>query len=113
VIRAGRLRTRIEIQRNEAVDTRLAEKRANWVTFARCWAQIEQLEGREYVAATRQQVSDITTRVKIRWHKAVAGVGAEHRVKVAGGSRILDIDSVINLNERNAELQLMCKEGRP
>jgi SPP1 family predicted phage head-tail adaptor len=104
------MRTRIELQSNDATDTRLAEKRANWQTFARCWAEFEPLESREYTAGTEQRVSDVTQLVKLRWHRAVAGVTAAHRVKV--GERILDIDGVINPGQRNRELHLTCREGK-
>jgi len=68
-------------------------------------ASIEPISGREYFSAQTTQ-ADVTHRINLRY---VAGVKPKMRVKY--GSRIFDILSVSNVDERNRELQLMCRES--
>lgn len=55
----------------------------------------------------RQQVSSATIEVTMRWHPNVT---ADHRIK--WGTRIFNIDGLNNVDERNRELILTCKERR-
>jgi SPP1 family predicted phage head-tail adaptor len=74
------------------------------VEFATAWASIEPLNGREFFAA--QQVNaEVTARIRLRY---LPGVTRQMQVKF--GSRTFAIESVINVEERNRELQLMVKE---
>lgn len=104
-MRAGKLRHRIVLQRNEPVRNALGDPIPNWVDYATVYAEVSPLKGREFFDA--QQVNaELTTRVRIRWRE---GVKAEHRIVFR--DRTLEIASPpININEKNHELVLMCKE---
>jgi len=79
---------------------------ASWNDVATVWAAVEPLRGREYFAA--QQVNaETTTRIRIRYR---AGVTSAMRGRY--GSRTYDIVSVIDVDERHVELQLMCTERK-
>ena len=106
-MRAGELRHRVTIQRQlvpgkDDLNADIIE----WADIATVWAAVEPLTGREYFAA--QQVNaEITVRVRIRY---LAGVNSSMRVKF--GARYFYIEAPpININERNRELVLMCKEA--
>ena len=75
-----------------------------WETFATAWASIEPLIGREYFAQEREQA---VVRRKI-WMRHLPGI--THRMRVACGSRIFEMESVLNVGERNREIVLMCTE---
>lgn len=75
-----------------------------WSTYATVWAEITPMSGREYVLA-KQRDADLTTRIRIRHRSDVL---ARHRVLF--GARVFDIDAVLNVGERQRELQLMCRE---
>jgi SPP1 family predicted phage head-tail adaptor len=76
-----------------------------WSTFATAQASIEPISGREYIAAQSTQ-ADVSHRIRLRY---LSGITPKLRVNYS--SRIFDILSVININECNRELQLMCRES--
>jgi SPP1 family predicted phage head-tail adaptor len=104
-VRAGKLRHRIAIEQVAETQDPDGSVIETWSTFANAHASIEPISGREYFAAQTTQ-ADVTHRICMRY---LAGLIPKMRVKY--GLRIFDILSVINVNERNRELQLMCKES--
>jgi SPP1 family predicted phage head-tail adaptor len=76
-----------------------------WTTQATVYGGIEPLSGREYFAA-RTANAETRVRVVIRYY---AGLDASWRV-VSGG-KTYTIENVINENERDRMLTLMCLEG--
>lgn len=78
-----------------------------WSDVLTTWGHVESLRGREYVEAQGVGV-DITHRVRIPYR---AGVTSGHRLALSDG-RMLDIKSVVNIDERNADLELVCVEHR-
>lgn len=103
-MRAGRLRHQITIQGTTETQNSYGEPVTAWTDFASVRAEITPISGREYFAAQEVR-SDVTHRVRLRY---LSGVTSQMRIMF--GSRIMDIESVINVNERNHELQLMCVE---
>lgn len=103
-MRAGRLRHRITIQQKSVSQDAYGEEDATWSTYLQTWASVEPLEGREYMEG-RAQAQAVSHRVLMR-HRD--GVTAEMRV--LHGSRVLQIESVLNTRERDEELELMCRE---
>jgi len=103
-MRAGQLRERIEIQRDDGTPDGLAAHVPDWTTIARVYARVETLSGRELVEA-QQLKQDVTHRVTIRY---LSGLTGKHRVLRASDS-ILNIEAVIP-DERNTRQQLMCRQ---
>jgi SPP1 family predicted phage head-tail adaptor len=105
IMQAGRLRHRITLQEERPTRDSYKAEVLGWVDVATVWAAVEPLRGREYFSA--QQVnSEVSHRVTIRYRSGVTSA-----MRVLFGSRVLQIDGVINVNEQNRELQLMCIEG--
>lgn len=104
-MKIGKLRHRILIE--QAAETRDADGSVieAWSTYATVQASIEPISAREYFAAQSTQ-ADVTHRINLRY---LAGVTPKMRVSY--GSRLFDILSVINVDESNRELQLMCRES--
>ena len=104
-MRLGKLRHRITIE--QVAETQDADGSVieTWSNYASAQGSIEPVSGREYFDAQTTQ-ADITHRIYLR---RISGVIPKMRVKY--GERIFDILSVINTRERNAELQLMCREN--
>lgn len=75
-----------------------------WSTVTTVWASVEPLRGRELFDAEQVQ-SEISHRVRVRYSGSVTPQN-----RLLFGSRVLEIQAVINVNERNREMQLMCKE---
>lgn len=103
-MRAGWLRHRLTLEENNPVEDAAGEETDNWTTFATVWGSVEPLRGREFFEA-RAETQTVDHRIRIRY---LDGVTPQMRVMFRG--RIFGIDSVINVLERNKELQLMCRE---
>jgi SPP1 family predicted phage head-tail adaptor len=103
-MRAGKLRQRVTIQSQTTARDDFGGETVTWSDVATVWASIEPLNGREYMAAQQLQTA-VTTRIRVRY---IDGVTAAMRVKADDVA--YDIQSVINPNDRGAELTLMCIE---
>lgn len=68
------------------------------------WASVEPLRGDEFLQADRQGAS-VTTTIVIRYQS-----GIEPQMRAVWGSHTYDIQSVINIDERQRETHLMCRE---
>jgi len=75
-----------------------------YVDFATVWAAVEPLRGREYHEAQKIR-AETTYRVTTRF---LANVTPDMRIVHAG--RIFEIQSILNIEERNVELQIMASE---
>lgn len=75
-----------------------------WVDYATAWAKVKPLSGIELWKA--QQINALVTHnVNIRFR---SGVLPDMRVTFKG--RVLNIVSVVNDEERNREMDLVCME---
>lgn len=82
-MRAGKLRHKVTIQApGQTQDPVTGEMLAGWVDFASCWASVEPLSAREFIAAQAGQ-SEITARIVIRYRPGVLStMRILHRGKV-------------------------------
>lgn len=103
-MRAGKLRHRVTVERPQEAAGAYGEAQVSWEPMATVWASVEPVSGREFFAAAQVQ-TDITHRVRMRY---LAGVTPKHRIRF--GERLLDVRLVRNIEERNAELELLCVE---
>ena len=100
----GKLRHRITLLRqvNEVNDYGASTQ--IWKRVATVWADVRPLSGREYFSAQQVQ-SEVTTQI---WLRHIEGIKPTMKVKF--GKREFEIISVLNTQERDVSLQLMCKE---
>ena len=103
-MRSGELRHRIELLASGSVSDGMGGSTSGWSTFATVWAAVEPLRGRAFMEAKAAQ-SEVSHRVRMRY---ADGITAAMKVRYEG--RIFSIDAVLNINERNRELHLMCVE---
>lgn len=101
----GKFRHRITIQQTANVQDSDGSVVEDWSVHAIAHASIEPISGREYFAAQSTQ-AEVTHRINMRY---LAGVTP--KMRVVFGSRVFEILSVINVDERNRGLQLMCRES--
>jgi len=101
----GRLRHQVTIIQAVSAPDGAGGLTKTWETLATVWAAVEPLRGREYFAA-QQVTAEITHKVTLRY---LTGVRPEMRVQF--GDREFDIMAVINPQERNIYLELMCVEA--
>lgn len=100
----GELDKRIKIE--QATETRSGTGAVikSWATFLTAWAGIDPPKGREFFAAGQIQ-AEVTVRVRIRYR-----AGVTPQMRVLFGTRVFDINSVIDPDEAHVELILMCTE---
>lgn len=75
-----------------------------WTEVLSRWARVEPLRGRGYFEA-QQANSEVTHRVTVRYTSEIL---PEHTINYGG--RRLDIQSLINVEERSEWLEIMCVE---
>jgi SPP1 family predicted phage head-tail adaptor len=103
-MKIGALRHRVTIQQLSKSQNGMGEEEPGWTNFATRWASIEPISGREYFSA--QQVNaEITHRVKMRHLE-----GLESTMRILYGARAFEIKSIMNIKEKNQELEILCVE---
>lgn len=103
-MKIGKLRHRVTLQEYISSKDSFGAEIETWSDTATVWAGIEPLSGKEYFAA--QQVNaEINTKIMIRYR-----AGVRSTMRVAFQNRLFEILSVINTEEKNQELILMCRE---
>ena len=106
-MRIGGLRQRLRIQSATETRTDAGGTTRAWADDAVVWAAVRPLAGREYMEARRVD-ADVSHEVRIRYW---SGLTPSHRFVFDGDTaRVLNIVSVFNVEERNRELIVMCKE---
>ena len=103
-INPGELRHRITIQKLNNSQNEYGEVSELQEDILNVRAGIYPISGKEFFAAETVN-SEISHKVKIRY---IEGIMPNMRIKF--NNRIFSIESVINFQERNIELQLLCKE---
>ena len=101
---AGSLRNRITIQEKTVTRNTFGEEVIAWATHCQAWAKVEPLSGREFLES-RQIQAEAMVRITLRYQ-----AGIEPEMRVLDGSEIFNIQSVIHVEERGREIQLMCVE---
>lgn len=102
---SSKLRHKIDLQQKSATRDSFGSEVATWTTKATVRAAIEPLSGREYFMAYQVQ-SEVTHKITIRYYGG--GITPGWRIKF--GTRVFDILSVINIEEKNQTMILMAKE---
>ena len=103
-MRAGKLRHRVAIQAATETRNERGGIDETWTTEQTRWASVEPLIGREYMDG-KQVNADVSHKVRFRWFS-----GLTPSKRLLFGTRVFGIDSVLNPDERNKELVVMCKE---
>jgi SPP1 family predicted phage head-tail adaptor len=118
-LRPGPLRNRLTIQQLPAG---LASKAPNafnetdllgaWLPLATVWAEIKPLTGRELLWA-QSIVADVTHQVTIRYFAGLAQTPKMrflYRDPKSGTQRIFNIVAILNDEERNRRMTVLCRE---
>lgn len=101
----GELNHRIKLEQLLVEKDNLEQEIETWQLAYEVWADIKPLSGKEYFKA-RQTKSDIMVQVTIRYRPQI-----HNHMRMLFNNQIYEIVSVINVNQENRYLQLLCKEG--
>ena len=100
----GNLRHRITLQKPVIIRDSIGQELEGWQDVATVWASIEPLSGKEYFNA-QQTNSEVSTKITIRYLESITPF-----MRVFFHKHTYNILSVINFEERNIYLQLLCSE---
>lgn len=104
-MRAGKLRHRIQLQRNTPVTTDF-EKVDSWATYDSVWANKLESKGSESSSGlqnTAEMIHEFEARYK-------SGVKPDDRIVFE--TRVFDIKAVLNPDSRKRRMLIQCKEHR-
>ena len=104
-MQAGLLRKRLTLQQRSKSQDSYGQPLLTWSDVATVWGEIVPLSGSESVSADSLQAST-SHQITIRYR---SGVNTALRIKY--GVRLFDIQNVLNQDERNKTLTLLCIEG--
>jgi SPP1 family predicted phage head-tail adaptor len=108
-MQAGKLKKRLTIQSLPDVPERNSDGSekvddSQWQDLATVWASVEPISGKEFFAA-QEIVAEITHRIRLRYY---AGLTPKMRLKL--NDRIFDMQRILNVEERNRELEILARE---
>lgn len=103
-INPGEFRHIVIFQKKLGVQNSYGEISDEWTDFLKTRAGIYPVSGKEFFAAETVN-SELTHKVHLRF---LPGITPDMRIKF--GNRFFTIISVINYQEKNIELQIICKE---
>ena len=110
MIRAGRLRHRVTVQRPVTSRDSYGQDVITWTSAGDVWAAVEPLRGREYFDAD-QHTGEITTRVIIRWRSDFDTLGFDSTWRIVFGSRtLIIIVPPIDKDYLGRSWELMCRD---
>jgi len=108
-MRAGELRHIIKVQYPVETQDTAGQPIPTWVTLFQAWAAVEPLSAREYILA-QQTNSDINIKIRIR-ARPTSEPRVSAKMRVLFGTRTFEIVAPpIEIEERNREVQLLCRE---
>ena len=104
-MQAGKLRHRLALQSATTTRDTYGAEVETWSTYDTVWGSVEPLRGTERIFA--QQVNaKVTHKIRVRSNSSIT---VQHRILF--DSRYFYINSVINPDERNIEIELICSEA--
>ena len=102
-MRAGQLDQRVTVERFTSTQDELGQPIEAWAPLFTCWAAVEPLTGREYLAA-QAAVSEVTAKIRMRFRPWMTNTD-----RVIHEGTVYQIESVIDVRSEHRELHLMCK----
>ena len=103
-MRAGALRHRITLQANTNAYDDYGDISNTWTTGDEIWGSVNPVSGKE-VDLGSELVGVVTHFIKVRYKASVSVAN-----RIVFDSRVFQIESVRNWQERNVFLELLCKE---
>ena len=103
-MRAGRKNKRIDIQQPVENVNEYGEKTISWVKCCRVWARVAPLRGKEFFAAQQTNNENIL-KITMAYQADISD-----KFRVAYHCKTYEIRNIINVEEKNVDLELMCSE---
>ena len=105
-VKIGDLRHRITFQKERKVPDGHHGHTSLWDNVATVWAKVDPVSGREYYYS-HQLKNAISHKITIRYRDDIT-----EELRVVFEERIMKIESLINLEEKERFMELRCIEGK-
>lgn len=110
MVASGKLRESITVQSKKKTKNSYGEEDITWIDDFECFAEIKGLRGKEYFNSM-QIGSVITYKIIIRYMTLSDGTRIKpNNARIIYDNDIYNILSIININKKNKELELMVVE---
>ncbi|MEW5248912.1 phage head closure protein [Microbulbifer discodermiae] len=100
----GALRHRVILQKRTLSSSATGSKQEVWIDLAPVWAEVKPHAARE-LAAADSRYQETSHQVTIRYR-----AGITSKMRLLFGTRVLQVETIINAMEQNRWLHLLCKE---
>lgn len=108
-MQTGRLRERIQLQRQAIEVQPSGFEKETFATFYSCWASVRSgASGERFRSQADQEQAMVTHTVRIRYRNDLFVTQ-----RILWGTRVLDVHSIIDPDGKNHELVLLCEEYLP
>ena len=108
-MRAGMRRHFVTIQRKSSSQNTYGEDAFSWVDDSETWAAILPIRGDEFFSSQQVQ-SSVTHKISMKYQTLSDGTRINPNCRIVLNSRIFNISSVINPEERDIDLEIMAVE---
>ena len=95
---------RLSVEANTPGNEAFGEPAESWEEVWKVWGDIRPMQGNEYVQAQQAQ-SSVSHKITTRYFP-----GANSQMRLVHGERVYNVESVVNVDERNRFLEWMCRE---
>ena len=103
-MKAGQLDQRVTVERLQGGFDELGQPLPDtWAPLFTCWAAVEPLVGREYIAA-QAAMSEVKLKIIMRYRPGITPAD-----RVSHNGTVYGIEAVIDVHSSRRELHLLCK----
>lgn len=109
-MRSGRLRQRVRVERPVSTQSASGAETIVWALVLIVWAQVtpSTVRSRERLAGD-MYLAEMDATISMRWHPLLDDFNATWRV--VRKNRVYNVIDVVNVEERDREIQVMCQSG--
>jgi SPP1 family predicted phage head-tail adaptor len=109
-MRAGQLTRYIDIQQRSMTRDTFGQQVETWTDIKYVWGYIEALSGSDR-AAGQAYSTDVSHRITVRYDDIFDDPRVAATYRAVYNNRYFHIEAVMNVDESNRTIQLMCSEG--
>lgn len=103
----GILRKVVTIQRATETQDASGSVVQTWTTLAKRRMELRPVSGKEILSG-QQTMGEVTHKGRLRYDSTIQDLSPKDRIVASG--RVLDIQAVHNISERNWQFEVLCRE---
>ena len=104
-MRAGNLKNKIIFQQQTQIKDNFGEVKNNWSDVLITWASIQTISGKEQYLSN-QNYATLSHKLRVRYSNLI-----NSKQQILFGTRVFKILAVLNIFEKNKELEILVEES--